>query len=65
MIYHGRTLTTKIQFVDVVKCIKEHAFATSQYPVILSIENHCSVKQQKFMANVFEEILGGKIFRYN
>lgn len=59
LIYHGRTLTTRIQFVDVVQCIKEHAFATSEYPVILSIENHCNPKQQKFMANTLDEILGG------
>ena len=59
LIYHGRTLTTRIHFEDVVHCIKEHAFATSQYPVILSIENHCSVKQQKFMATCLEDILGG------
>ncbi|CAL8091039.1 unnamed protein product [Orchesella dallaii] len=58
VIYHGRTLTTKIAFLDVIKTIRDHAFVTSEYPVILSIENHCSVKQQKIMAKKFDEVLG-------
>lgn len=29
-IFHGHTLTTKIKFLDVIKTIKEHAFATSE-----------------------------------
>lgn len=31
------------------------------YPVILSIENHCSVLQQKKMAQYLVEILGDKL----
>lgn len=58
LIYHGHTLTTKIKFVDVVKTIRDHAFVTSQYPVILSIENHCSLPQQRKMANIFRDVLG-------
>lgn len=53
-IYHGHTLTTKIKFIDVVKTIKEHAFATSEYPLILSIEDNCSVPQQKKMATLLQ-----------
>ena len=30
------------------------------YPLILSIENHCSVKQQQIMAKYLKEILQGK-----
>jgi hypothetical protein len=57
-IYHGHTMTSKIKFRDVVKCIKEHAFVTSEYPVILSIEDHCSLPQQRKMAESFQEIFG-------
>ena len=42
----GHTLTTRIKFRDIVAAIKEHAFDTSEYPVILSIENHCNYAQQ-------------------
>ena len=58
IIYHGHTLTTKISFREVVVAIKKSAFVTSPYPVILSIENHCSVAQQKKMAEIFEDVLG-------
>ena len=61
VIYHGHTLTSKILFKDVIEAIKEHAFATSEYPMILSIENHCSVKQQDVMAKYMTDILGGMI----
>jgi phosphatidylinositol phospholipase C gamma-1 len=37
-IYHGLTMTSKIKFLDVMKTIKEHAFVTSVYPVVLSID---------------------------
>ncbi|GAV05052.1 hypothetical protein RvY_15239-2 [Ramazzottius varieornatus] len=57
-IYHGHTLTSKIRFIDVVECIRDHAFATSDYPVILSIEDHCSLPQQRRMAHLFQKILG-------
>ncbi|KAM8776309.1 1-phosphatidylinositol 4,5-bisphosphate phosphodiesterase gamma-1 isoform 1-T3 [Rhynchonycteris naso] len=58
VIYHGHTLTTKIKFSDVLHTIKEHAFVVSEYPVILSIEDHCSIAQQRNMAQYFKKVLG-------
>ncbi|XP_069076995.1 1-phosphatidylinositol 4,5-bisphosphate phosphodiesterase gamma-1-like isoform X1 [Pleurodeles waltl] len=58
IIYHGHTLTSKIKFLDVLHTIKEHAFVTSEYPVILSIEDHCSVVQQRNMASHFKKVFG-------
>lgn len=58
IVYHGHTLTSRIKFQDVVKIISEHAFDTSEYPVILSIENHCGLNQQEVMARVFQEAFG-------
>ncbi|GFW13452.1 1-phosphatidylinositol 4,5-bisphosphate phosphodiesterase gamma-1 [Trichonephila clavipes] len=57
-IFHGHTLTSKIKFIDVIRTIKEHAFVTSEYPVILSIENHCTLPQQRNMAAAFLEVFG-------
>lgn len=54
MIYHGHTFTTKIPFSAVVETIERNAFITSPYPVILSIENHCSLQQQNRMAHIFQ-----------
>lgn len=56
LIYHGHTFTSKIKFMDVIKTIKEHAFVTSDYPVVLSIEQNCSLKQQRSMAEAMQEV---------
>ncbi|XP_037549969.1 1-phosphatidylinositol 4,5-bisphosphate phosphodiesterase delta-1a [Nematolebias whitei] len=58
VIYHGYTLTSKILFKDVIRAVKDFAFKTSDYPVILSLENHCTVTQQKLMAHHLVSILG-------
>lgn len=57
-IYHGHTLTTKIKFMDVLRTIKEHAFITTDYPLILSIEDNCSLPQQRRMAIAFQDVFG-------
>ncbi|KAF7246022.1 1-phosphatidylinositol 4,5-bisphosphate phosphodiesterase delta-1 [Varanus komodoensis] len=61
VIYHGYTFTSKILFCDAIKAIKNYAFKTSPYPVIISLENHCSLEQQKTMAyhlhTIFEDML--------
>uniref|UniRef100_A0A8C4E5J0 Phosphoinositide phospholipase C n=1 Tax=Dicentrarchus labrax TaxID=13489 RepID=A0A8C4E5J0_DICLA len=58
VIFHGHTLTSKVIFRDVIKAIKDYAFKTSEYPVILSLENHCTLDQQKLMAHHLISILG-------
>ncbi|XP_072283273.1 1-phosphatidylinositol 4,5-bisphosphate phosphodiesterase eta-2 isoform X2 [Pyxicephalus adspersus] len=61
IVHHGYTLTSKILFKDVIETINKYAFIKNEYPVILSIENHCSVMQQKKMAQYLTEILGDKL----
>ncbi|TMS36072.1 hypothetical protein L596_003331 [Steinernema carpocapsae] len=61
LIYHGHTFTSKISFRQVVDIIKKSAFTTSSLPVILSIENHCSLQQQAKMAQMFKTVLGEKL----
>ncbi|XP_041102736.1 1-phosphatidylinositol 4,5-bisphosphate phosphodiesterase delta-1-like isoform X4 [Polyodon spathula] len=61
VIYHGYTLTSKILFKDVIKTVKEYAFKNSEYPVVLSLETHCSVDQQKVMAHHMKTILGSML----
>ncbi|KAL2091184.1 hypothetical protein ACEWY4_013447 [Coilia grayii] len=61
IVHHGYTLTSKILFKDIVETINKYAFIRTSYPVILSIENHCSVPQQKKMAQYLMEVLKDKL----
>uniref|UniRef100_A0A3B3E079 Phosphoinositide phospholipase C n=1 Tax=Oryzias melastigma TaxID=30732 RepID=A0A3B3E079_ORYME len=61
VIYHGHTLTTKIPFKDVVEAVNRSAFVNSDMPVILSIENHCSLPQQRKMAEIFKNVFGERL----
>ncbi|XP_034741550.1 1-phosphatidylinositol 4,5-bisphosphate phosphodiesterase delta-4-like isoform X2 [Etheostoma cragini] len=58
IVYHGHTFTSKILFRDVITTLKEYAFMASDFPVILSLENHCGVEQQTVMAQHLSQILG-------
>ncbi|CAO1632645.1 unnamed protein product [Parajaminaea phylloscopi] len=57
-ITHGRTLTSKISFSDVVVAIAQYAFVASPYPLILSLEVHTDLAQQATMAKILREKLG-------
>lgn len=46
VIVHGYTFVPEIFAKDVLEAIAESAFKTSEYPVILSFENHCNPRQQ-------------------
>ncbi|CAG07256.1 unnamed protein product, partial [Tetraodon nigroviridis] len=61
VIYHGHTLTSKVPFKEVIETIAQYAFKASPYPLILSLENHCSVEQQAVMAKTLRSILGSKL----
>eukprot|EP00090_Calanus_glacialis_P018621 TRINITY_DN2888_c0_g1_i14.p1 TRINITY_DN2888_c0_g1~~TRINITY_DN2888_c0_g1_i14.p1 ORF type:complete len:706 (-),score=250.49 TRINITY_DN2888_c0_g1_i14:266-2272(-) len=62
IIYHGHTLTSKILFKDVVEACKKYAFERSDFPLIFSIENHCSLDQQDRMAELLVSILGDLLY---
>ena len=61
IITHGNTMCSKIPFEDVVRVIAQHAFDVSDYPLILSLENHCSAPQQEFMAATFKKYFGSML----
>lgn len=46
VIVHGYTFVPEIYAKDVLEAIAESAFKTSEFPVILSFENHCNPRQQ-------------------
>ncbi|XP_037746389.1 inactive phospholipase C-like protein 2 isoform X1 [Chelonia mydas] len=60
VIYTGHTMTSQIVFRSVIDIINKYAFFASEYPLILCLENHCSIKQQKVMVQHMK-ILGDKL----
>ncbi|KAI6359773.1 hypothetical protein MCOR25_006945 [Pyricularia grisea] len=54
-VLHGFTLTKEVLFRDVCRVVKEHAFAVSDLPLIVSLEVHCSPLQQNAMCDIMEE----------
>ncbi|XP_045109781.1 1-phosphatidylinositol 4,5-bisphosphate phosphodiesterase classes I and II-like isoform X4 [Portunus trituberculatus] len=58
VIVHGFTLVPEISAKDVIESIAESAFKTSDWPVILSFENHCNPRQQAKIANYCREFFG-------
>ncbi|KAI0305117.1 1-phosphatidylinositol-4,5-bisphosphate phosphodiesterase 1 [Multifurca ochricompacta] len=58
VVYHGRTLTTKVSLREVCEAIAKYAFAVSPYPIIISAEVHCSIPQQDMMASIMREVFG-------
>lgn len=58
VIVHGYTFVPEINAKEVIEAIAESAFKTSDFPVILSFENHCNPRQQAKIAQYCREIFG-------
>ncbi|CEF70496.1 Phospholipase C, phosphatidylinositol-specific, X domain and Phosphoinositide phospholipase C family and Phospholipase C, phosphatidylinositol-specific, Y domain and EF-hand domain pair and Pleckstrin homology-like domain and Phospholipase C, phosphoinositol-specific, EF-hand-like domain and PLC-like phosphodiesterase, TIM beta/alpha-barrel domain-containing protein [Strongyloides ratti] len=59
VVTHGPEYLLKINTIELRKvcyAIKDYAFKTSDYPLILSLENHLSNRQEEKCAEIFEEI---------
>lgn len=63
IITHGMAMCTDILFKDVIYALRDTAFVTSDYPVILSFENHCCRAQQYKLAKYCDEILGDLLLK--
>lgn len=57
--------SVKLQTHSLPPCLRNllSPIQVSEYPVILSIENHCSVEQQRVMAQHLNHILGDKLLK--
>ena len=62
IVKHGGTRTSPVSFQACIEALREAAFASSCYPVILTIENHMSLQQQVEAAAILKSVLQGKLF---
>jgi hypothetical protein len=61
IIYHGKTLTTKVPLRDICQAIKKYGFTASPYPIIISAEVHCGLEQQEKLVIIMKEVFGGDL----
>lgn len=63
IVYHGNTLTSKLIFSDIIQGIKAYLDTDpTTYPIILSIESHCSPKFEDVIAATLKSILGKSLY---
>mmetsp|Transcript_50657 Transcript_50657/g.115107 ORF Transcript_50657/g.115107 Transcript_50657/m.115107 type:complete len:1176 (-) Transcript_50657:192-3719(-) len=61
VVTHGHTGSTSLSFKAICQTIQSHAFAKSPYPLILSIEQHCSEGNLTRQAEILREIFGDSL----
>ncbi|KAI3833706.1 hypothetical protein MKX03_004041 [Papaver bracteatum] len=61
-VYHGRTLTAKVPFIDCLKSIREYAFVGSEYPLVVTLEDHLTPELQAKAAEMITQTLGDVLF---
>ncbi|KAK9458524.1 PLC-like phosphodiesterase [Lipomyces oligophaga] len=61
VISHGRTFTSEIAFSDAISAIHKYGFFSSPYPLILSLEVHCSLENQLKMVETMTTIFGDQL----
>ncbi len=61
MVYHGKTFTSKVSLRDTCQAISKYAFVASPYPLLISAEIHCGVKQQEILVDIMTGIFGEKL----
>lgn len=61
-VLHGWTLTKPVELLGCLKAIKENAFIASDYPVIITFEDHLTSDLQAKVAQMVTETFGEMLF---
>ncbi|KAK6156132.1 hypothetical protein DH2020_010380 [Rehmannia glutinosa] len=61
-VLHGRTLTTPVELIKCLRSIKEHAFIASEYPVVITLEDHLTQDLQAKVAEMITQTFGDMLF---
>ncbi|ODQ78060.1 hypothetical protein BABINDRAFT_163089, partial [Babjeviella inositovora NRRL Y-12698] len=58
IVSHGRSFTSPIDLLLVIEAIRKYAFITTPFPLILSLEVHCSPANQLQVKTMMQEVFG-------
>ncbi|KAH7285806.1 hypothetical protein KP509_33G046900 [Ceratopteris richardii] len=61
-VLHGRTLTTPVDFEKCILAIRDNAFSSSEYPVVITFEDHLPATLQAKAAEIVHAILGETLY---
>ncbi|KAL0740133.1 hypothetical protein Bca4012_081646 [Brassica carinata] len=61
-VLHGRTLTTPVPLIKCLKSIRDYAFSSSPYPVIITLEDHLTADLQAKVAEMATQIFGEMLY---
>ncbi|CAN8284781.1 unnamed protein product [Cochlearia groenlandica] len=61
-VLHGRTLTTPVPLIKCLKSIRDYAFSSSPYPVIITLEDHLTPDLQAKVAEMATQIFGQMLY---
>ncbi|KAK9059564.1 hypothetical protein SSX86_020268 [Deinandra increscens subsp. villosa] len=59
---HGRTLTSSVKLRKCLKVIKDYAFCSSEYPVIITFEDHLNKSLRAKVATMVTHTFGDMLF---
>nr|BAE71237.1 putative phosphoinositide specific phospholipase C [Trifolium pratense] len=61
-VLHGRTLTTPVALIKCLTSIKQYAFVASEYPVVITLEDHLTPDLQAKVAQMVTQTFGDILF---
>lgn len=61
-VLHGGTLTTPVELVKCLRSIEEYAFVASEYPVVITLEDHLTPDLQAKVAEMVTKTFGDILF---
>nr|XP_043614788.1 phosphoinositide phospholipase C 2-like [Erigeron canadensis] len=62
LVLHGMTMTSPVELLTCLKSIKNHAFSASEYPVVITLEDHLTTDLQAKVAKMVHQIFGDMLF---
>ncbi|KAK7275996.1 hypothetical protein RIF29_17125 [Crotalaria pallida] len=63
LVRHGGTLTSSVKLKACLNAIKEYAFVASDYPVVITFEDHITPYLQARVAKMVNDIFGEMLYR--